>query len=197
MVVRERRMALLTLQLGLTGFQGRLKTNPHSHPRTSGFSRPWHTRGFMYSANPRPALIAMTADVARARRVISPTVVWANPDKAEPSPPFIMPLLIFPQLVRFPPLSWGKVQESLSPAPQRPPRLRVFETFHDMPANTATGNWITPESKCAWKSIYPFTIPASFCAWKEKRNVESCTPQRHTHTPTEKKIHTKLCYRPT
>lgn len=116
-----------------------LKTTP-PHPCTSVFTCPSRTRGFVYTANPRPALIAVTADVARVRRVILPTVLQANPDKAEPSPPFIAPLLIFsPALTAFLPRLTVKLQESLSPGPRHPRCLRLLETFHDMPAETATG----------------------------------------------------------
>lgn len=65
----------------------------------------------------------------------------ANTDKAEPSLPFIEPLLIFPPaLTAFLRLA-VKLQKSLSPTPRRP-----------VSAKTVTGDWSVSECKCTWKS---------------------------------------------
>ncbi len=76
----------------------------HSHTHT-------HTHRFMTIANPQPGLIAVTADIARQRKVISSTVVWVNADKAWLSSPFVisphclqsslLPLLVFNLLLFF------------------------------------------------------------------------------------------------
>lgn len=76
----------------------------------------------------------------------------ANTDKAEPSLPFIEPLLIFPPaLTAFLRLA-VKLQKSLSPTLRRPLHLRFFGTFDNMSAKTVTGDWSVSECKCTWKS---------------------------------------------
>lgn len=55
-----------------------------------------HKHRFMAFANPQAGQIAVTADIARQRRVISSTAEWANEDKAWLSSPLLLsPLFTF------------------------------------------------------------------------------------------------------
>ena len=59
---------------------GHLNTNIHLRLHTRAFTclthTHTHTHRFMTTANPQPGLIAVTADIARQRRVISSAVVY-------------------------------------------------------------------------------------------------------------------------
>lgn len=146
----------------------------------------------MYTANPGPALIAATADAARARRVISSTVLRATPDKAEPSPPFIAPRLIF-----FPPLWLLSSPVSRESCRSRylllPCRgvLSPCTFFGDISRHTSEDS--DRCLKCAWMQMRMKVKGRKSEIWRASHSLErvrELLKRDYTHTWTHTHTHT-------